>query len=105
MENTFLLWASRQLLKMVSATLVGGGATMMASESLTRVFNERERTERKLAFTAVARGRWTPRDARTEHGIVYQTCDFTAELYADAEVGGPPTICISQNQVSPDEFC
>ena len=90
---------------MVGSTIVGGGATIMASECLNREFNEHERQERKFQFTAVSRGRWTPREARTEDGPMYPTCDFTETLYAAADDGGAPTICITQNQVPTDEFC
>ena len=90
---------------MVGSTIVGGGATIMASECLDRAFNEHERQERKLQFTAVSRGRWTPREARTEDGLTFLTCDFTETLYAVADDGDAPTICITQNQVPPDEFC
>ena len=90
---------------MVGPIIVGGGAAILASECLTRAFNAHERQERKLQFTAVSRGRWTPREARTEDGLVYPTCDFTDTLYAAADNGGAPSVCISQNQVPSDEFC
>ena len=98
-QTTFMSYLSRQILKSVSATLIQGGATIVACADLHRVFDVKERNTRTQQFLQYARKRWLPVDAKTADGLHYVTCAFTEMLYATEDSGEEPNFCITQHEV------